>query len=56
MNGTDDLQQCFNITIVVDQLVEQLETFQLVATPTSGSPVLQFVFIQSSDGKLTIYS
>ena len=55
-NGTDKLQQCFNVTIVDDQLVEQQEVFLLTATPSSGSPIPQFVFIESDDGKSKHYT
>lgn len=53
-DGTNELQQCFNVTIIDDNLVEQQEVFTLAATPSSGSPATLLVFISNDDSKLTI--
>ena len=50
-DGTNELQQCFNVTIVDDNLVEQQEVFTLAATPSSGSPATLLVFISNDDCK-----
>lgn len=51
---TNELQQCFNVTIVDDNLVEQQEVFTLSATPSSGSPATLLVFISNDDSKYNI--
>lgn len=53
-NGTTELQQCFNITLVVDNRLESLEFLQLIATPNSGSSVSQFILIESEDCEFQI--
>ena len=52
VDATNDLQQCFNITIVDDGLVEPREVFQLIATSSSGESASQFVIIDSDNGWL----
>ena len=50
-DGTTELQQCFDFTLVVDNRLEVQEFFQVIATPSSGSAVTQFVIIDSENRK-----
>ena len=45
VDGTSELQQCIDLTIVADNILEQLEFFTLVATPSSGSAPNQLLFL-----------
>ena len=51
VDGTSELQQCIDLTIVADNILEQLEFFSLVATPSSGSAANQFFFIINNDSE-----
>ena len=48
--GTNQLRQCFDITLPLDNLLEQREFFQLNADSSSSSATL-IVFILDADGK-----
>lgn len=48
--GTNELRQCFDVSLPLDNLLEQREIFQLSAAPSS-SPATLFVFILDADGK-----
>ncbi len=51
VDGTSDLQQCIDMMVVDDNLVEQNEFFTLMATGGSGSvPPLVF-FISNTDSE-----
>lgn len=54
--GTSELQQCFNITVFEDQVIETTETFLLVANPSTGSPASQFVSIESPENECKLLS
>ena len=51
VDGTSELQQCTDLTIVADNILEQLEFFSLVATPSSGSAANQFFSIINNDSE-----
>ena len=49
--GTNELRQCFDVTLPLDNLLEQTEFFQLTAAAPSSSPASLIVFILDADGK-----
>ena len=51
VDSTNELQQCINITVVDDGLVEPKEVFRLVATTTSGESDSQFVILESNNSE-----
>ena len=51
VDGTSELQQCIDLTVVDDNLVEQDEFFSLMATPSSGSTATQIFFIRNNDSE-----
>ena len=51
VNGTSELQQCIDLMVVDDYLVEQDEFFLLMATPSTGSTAIQFFFISNNDSE-----
>lgn len=53
-NGTSELQQCLNLTIIDDNLVEQNEFFSLIASPSAGPPTSLILFIANDDSKHNI--
>ena len=51
-DGTNELQQCFDLTLPLDNLLEQQEFIQLnAATPGSSSMGSVFILIADADGK-----
>ena len=50
-DSTSELQQCIDLTIVADNILEQVEFFSLVATPSSGSATNQLFLIQNNDSE-----
>ena len=51
VDGTSELQQCIDLIIVADNILEQLEFFTLVATPSSGSAANQLFLITNNDSE-----
>ena len=51
MDGTNELQQCINLTIVDDYLVEQTEFFSLMATASSGTTDSLLFLISNNDSE-----
>ena len=51
VDGTADLQQCFNLTVVDDNLLEQTEFFSLMATASSGTTDSLLLFISNNDSE-----
>ena len=50
-DGTNELQQCIDLTVVDDTLVEQVEFFSLIATPSSGTPTSLLLLISNNDSE-----
>lgn len=50
-DGTNELQQCINLMVVDDNLVEQNEFISLMATASSGSTASQILFISNDDSE-----
>lgn len=53
-DGTSELQQCFDLMVVDDNLVEQDEFFSLTATASSGSTT-QFFIISNDDSEYYVF-
>ena len=51
VDSTNELQQCINITVVDDGVVEPREVFQLVATTSSGESDSQFIILESNNSE-----
>ena len=51
VDGTNELQQCIDLMVVDDNLVEQTEFFSLMATASSGSTASEFFFISNNDSE-----
>lgn len=51
VDSTNELQQCINITVVDDQIVEPREVFQLVATTSTGESDSQFIILESNNSE-----
>ena len=49
MVGTNELRQCFELTLLLDNILEQQEFIQLTAAPSSSTATL-IVFIVDADG------
>ena len=55
VDGTNELQQCIDLTIIDDNLVEQTEFFSLMATASSGSTDSEFFFISNNDSEYYVF-
>lgn len=55
MNDTNELQQCIDLLIIDDNLVENnFDLLELIATATSGSTASRFFLISDFDGEYLI--
>lgn len=51
MNGTSELQQCIDLLVVDDNLIEFEDFFLLTATSTSGSTSSELIIIIDTDSE-----
>ena len=51
MNGTSELQQCIDLLVVDDNLIEIEDFFLLTATATSGSTSSELIIIIDTDSE-----
>ena len=57
--STDNLFECFNIDILSDGALEQIETFMVTVTTDDTNVTIQgspmFIIISDTDGMCTVY-
>ena len=51
VDGTSELQQCIDLMVVDDNLVEQSEFITLTATASTGTTAMQIVLISNNDSE-----
>ena len=51
VDGTSELQQCIDLMVVDDNLVEQNEFITLTATASTGATNTQILFISNNDSE-----
>ena len=51
VDGTSELQQCIDLMVVDDNLLEQSEFITLTATASTGATAMQILLISNNDSE-----